>query len=158
MADLGHKVAQPSKAEKPALNWLPVFPGKRQELCYWKKWSEVKWSEVKWSEVDQSCPMLCDPMDTRLLRPWDFLGKSTGVGCHFFLQGGLPDPGIELKSLISPALTNRLFTTVSPGNPTLKVGRVGGVVVYQTTCNLLLVRTLYQSKAFPSLPSLSPSN
>ena len=23
---------------------------------------------------------------TRLLRPWDFLGKSTGVGCHFLLQ------------------------------------------------------------------------
>ena len=39
------------------------------------------------SEVAQLCPTLCDPMDTRLLRPWDFLGKSTGVGCHFFLQG-----------------------------------------------------------------------
>ena len=24
---------------------------------------------------------------TRLLCPWDFLGKSTGVGCHFLLQG-----------------------------------------------------------------------
>ena len=23
---------------------------------------------------------------TRLLHPWDFPGKSTGVGCHFFLQ------------------------------------------------------------------------
>ena len=39
------------------------------------------------SEVAQSCPTLCDPMDTRLLRPWDFLGKSTRVGCHFLLQG-----------------------------------------------------------------------
>ena len=37
----------------------------------------------KKSEVAQSCPTLCDPMDTRLLRPWDFLGKSTGVGCLF---------------------------------------------------------------------------
>ena len=26
-------------------------------------------------------------MDTKLFRPWDFLGKSTGVGCHFLLQG-----------------------------------------------------------------------
>ena len=28
---------------------------------------------------------------TRLLRPWDFLGKGTGVGCHCLLliQGGL---------------------------------------------------------------------
>ena len=23
----------------------------------------------------------------RLLRPWDFLSKNTGVGCHFLLQG-----------------------------------------------------------------------
>ena len=24
---------------------------------------------------------------TRLLCPWDFPGKNTGVGCHFLLQG-----------------------------------------------------------------------
>ena len=30
---------------------------------------------------------------TRLLRPWDFLGKSTGVGCHFLLQGVFPTQG-----------------------------------------------------------------
>ena len=47
----------------------------------------------KESEVAQSCPTLCDPMDTRLLHPWDFLGKSTGVGCHFFLQGIFPTQG-----------------------------------------------------------------
>ena len=29
------------------------------------------------------------------IHPWDFPGKSTGVGCHFLLQGDLPDPGIE---------------------------------------------------------------
>ena len=28
---------------------------------------------------------LCNPMDTRLPRPWDFLSKSTGVGCHHLL-------------------------------------------------------------------------
>ena len=42
------------------------------------------------SEVAQSCPTLLDPMDhtqpTRLLRPWDSPGKSTGVGCHCLLQ------------------------------------------------------------------------
>ena len=38
------------------------------------------------SEVAQSCPTLCNPMKPiRLLRPWDFPGKSTGVGCHFLL-------------------------------------------------------------------------
>ena len=30
---------------------------------------------------------------TRLLRPWDFLDKSTGVGCHFRLQGIFPTQG-----------------------------------------------------------------
>ena len=37
------------------------------------------------------CPTLFDPMDSSppgcLLHPWNFLGKSTGVGCHFLLQG-----------------------------------------------------------------------
>ena len=30
---------------------------------------------------------------TRLLRPWDFPGKSTGVGCLFLLQGIFPTQG-----------------------------------------------------------------
>ena len=37
----------------------------------------------------QSCPTLCDPIDsrpTRLPRPWDSPEKNTGVGCHFLLQ------------------------------------------------------------------------
>ena len=43
-------------------------------------------------KVAQSCPTLCDPMDsgqqpTRLLCPWGSLGKHTGVGCYFLLQG-----------------------------------------------------------------------
>ena len=39
------------------------------------------------SKVAQSCPTLSDPMDCglRFLRPWEFPGKSTGVGCHFLL-------------------------------------------------------------------------
>ena len=33
---------------------------------------------------------------TRLLYPWDFLGKNTGVGCHFLLQGIFPTQGSDL--------------------------------------------------------------
>ena len=40
-------------------------------------------------------------LPTGLLCPWDFPSKNTGVGCHFFLQGIFPDPGIEPGS---PAL------------------------------------------------------
>ena len=48
--------------------------------------------------VAKSCPTLlqpawtaqlfCNPhgLSTRLLCPWDFPGKNTGVGCHFLLQ------------------------------------------------------------------------
>ena len=35
----------------------------------------------------------------RLLCPWNFPGKNTGLGCHFLLQGDLPDPGIKSMSL-----------------------------------------------------------
>ena len=49
------------------------------------------------SEVAQVCPTLSNPMDTRLLHPWDFLGKSTRVGCHFLLKSA---------SLISQLIKN----------------------------------------------------
>ena len=45
------------------------------------------------SEVAQSCATPCDLMDcspTRLLRPWDFPGKNTGVACDFLLQEVFP--------------------------------------------------------------------
>ena len=46
----------------------------------------------------------------RLLCPWNFLGKKTGVGCHFLFQGNLPKPGIEPASLVSLALADGFFT------------------------------------------------
>ena len=38
-------------------------------------------------------------------------GKNTGVGHHAFLQGNLPDSGIEPMSLMSPALAGGFFNT-----------------------------------------------
>ena len=39
--------------------------------------------------VTKSCLALATPqaLPTRLLCPWEFPGKKTGVGCHFLLQG-----------------------------------------------------------------------
>ena len=37
----------------------------------------------------------------RLLCPWDFPGKDTGVGCHFLLQGNLPKLEINLAIIWS---------------------------------------------------------
>ena len=42
---------------------------------------------------------------------WDSPGKDSGVGYRALLQGNLPDPGIELVSLTSPALAGGFFTT-----------------------------------------------
>ena len=55
-----------------------------------------------------------------LLHPWNFLGKSTGVGCHFLLQGIFPTPGIEAGS---PALQVDALLSEPPGNPSSNLMR-----------------------------------
>ena len=37
---------------------------------------------------------------TRLLRPWDFPGKNTGVGCHCLLQEIFPTQGLNPSLLL----------------------------------------------------------
>ena len=55
----------------------------------------------------------------RLLCPWNFLGKNTGVGCHFLLHEDPPDLGIEPASLASPALAGEFFTIGPPEKSTV---------------------------------------
>ena len=56
--------------------------------------------------------------------PQDSPSKNTGVGCHALLQGNLPDQGIELTSLASPALGGRFFTTAPPRKRIYACGEV----------------------------------
>ena len=54
-------------------------------LCY--SYPTCDLSLVCVSSVTQSCPTLCDPMDSRPLGsfcPWHFPGKNTGAGCHSY--------------------------------------------------------------------------
>ena len=47
-------------------------------------------------KVTQSCPTLATPWTVaRLLYPWGFPGKNTGVGFHFFLQGIFPTQALN---------------------------------------------------------------
>ena len=61
---------------------------------------------------------------TRLLRPWDFPGKSAGVGCHCLLQGKSEEGAflvfLGLVPLIKPALQQTLkkYIPVGEGNGT----------------------------------------
>ena len=52
-------------------------------ISQWGKWKCV---------VAQSCPTLCDPMDSSFPGscPWDSPGKNSEVSCHFLLQGIFP--------------------------------------------------------------------
>ena len=61
--------------------------------CYYNLVEERKW---KWSRSvmsDSLWPHGLQP--TRLLRPWDFPGKSTGLGCHCLLQEIFPTQGLN---------------------------------------------------------------
>ena len=67
--------------------------------------------------VAKSCLTLLGPhglQPARLLCPWDFPGKSTGVGCCFLLQGS-PDPGIKPAS--AALAGGGFFTSEPPGKP-----------------------------------------
>ena len=96
--------------------WSQKIPHAVEQLspCVHDYWAHVPWSPCsatteatamrcpctapeRVSGVAQSCPTLCDPMDsTRLLCPWDSLSKNTGVGYHFLLQGIFPTHGSNL--------------------------------------------------------------
>ena len=52
-----------------------------------------------------------------LLRPWDFPGKSTGVGCHFLLQRIFPTQGSNLSL---PHCSQMLYHLSHKGSPSSK--------------------------------------
>ena len=52
--------------------------------------------------IAKSCLTLLRPhglQPARLLCPWDFLGKNTGVDCHFLLQGIFITQSLNLRLL-----------------------------------------------------------
>ena len=75
--------------------------------------------------VPKSCPTLlrpCGLWPNRLLCPWDFPNRNTGVGCHFFLQEIFQTQGWKLFLLRCRwflALHADSLLTESPGKPYL---------------------------------------
>ena len=59
----------------------------RQITQWFSEWSRSVVSDSLWPH---------GLWPTMLLHPWDFPGKSTGVGCHFLLQGIFPTQGSNL--------------------------------------------------------------
>ena len=59
----------------------------RNCFMVWKRWFNLKQWKWKWSLSLMSDSLWPHGLQlARLPRPWDFPGKSTGVGCHFLLQ------------------------------------------------------------------------
>ena len=75
----------------------------------------------------QSCSTLCNPMDCVAYHPPLSMGFSrqeywNGLPCP--PPGDLPDPGMELVSLMSPALASEFFTTSTTWEAQFKVYKV----------------------------------
>ena len=86
------------------------------------------------SEVTQSCLTLCDLMDTTLHQAplsMGFSNKSTGVGCHFLLQGIFPTQGLN-PGLLHCRQT--LYSLSYQGNPCRLYGRADGVLLQEDLC------------------------
>ena len=80
--------------------WTPVFIAAPFTIARtWKQPrcpSADEWIRKLWSHSivsDSLQPHGLQP--TRLLHPWDFPGKNTGVGCHFLLQEIFPTQGLN---------------------------------------------------------------
>ena len=72
------------------LRWLEVWSDFLLSSLKKKKKKETKFKVQSEVLAAQSCLTLCDLMDckpARLLCPWDFPGKTTGMGRNFLLQG-----------------------------------------------------------------------
>ena len=57
----------------------------------------------------------------RLLCPWDFPSKNTGVGCHFHLQGIFPTQGLNPCLLHLMHWQVGSLPLVPPGKPQMKL-------------------------------------
>ena len=71
--------------------WYSIFPKASNLEVYGERKKERK--KVKLLSCAQLFATPWIVACTKFLCPWDFQGKSTGVGCHFLLQGIFPTQG-----------------------------------------------------------------
>ena len=82
--------------------------------------------------VAKSCLPLLRPhglQPARLLCPWDFPGKNSGVGCHFLLQGIFPTQGSNPCLLHRRKILSRWATWEVPAIDLVKIHSQGCVPI-----------------------------
>ena len=82
---------------------------------------------------------------TRVLSPWDFSGKNTGVSCHFLFQGLFPTQGLNLHLLCLLHCRRILYSlshqgSLKHGSPAKPIWQTGGMKGTQQ--NLLCLPSL----------------
>ena len=108
-------------------SFLQLFHGLRQEVSCELKFTRFKrcfslkfipweaglqnWTIVYAVQLLSDVQLFVTPWTVapRLLCPWDFPGKNTGVGCHALVQGIFLTQGSNPR--VSPTLAGRFFTT-----------------------------------------------
>ena len=86
----------------------------------WRAWKRVCSAELCLRVMFVSCPVVSDPLQphglqpTRLLCPRNSLGKNSGAGCHFLLQGIFSTQGSNLGLLHSRWILYHLNHQESP--------------------------------------------
>ena len=102
----GRLCATPQTA---ALQAPPSVGFSRQEHCSGLPFPSPMHKSEKWkwsrSVVSDSQPSQ-ELQSARLLQPWDFPGKSTGVGCHCLLQNSLIVKAKSVKTEIKVKIKN----------------------------------------------------
>ena len=87
---LAWRTRKQSMGNSDALKWGGNSRDREGEL------HSVDYHVVSWSRSVVSNSLWPHGLQpTRLLPPWDSPGKTTGVGCHFLLQGIFPTQGLN---------------------------------------------------------------
>ena len=115
-----------------------------QKIC-------IKWKVKLLSRVQLLRPHGLQP--TRLLCPWDFPGKDTGVGCHFLLQGIFPTQELNPGVLHCRQI---LYQLSYKGSPTSMWSNWNSGILLTTLKNYMVVSykvkqasTLWPSNSIP---------
>ena len=109
------------------------------DISYKKAKVKVKWMWSRSVVSDSLWPHGLQP--TRLLCPWDFPRKNTGVGCHFLLQGIFLTQGSNPGLLHCRQMLYRLCYQESP-------------ILILTTTKMILKSVTYMKEAKHKRPHI----
>ena len=86
---------------------------------------------------------------TRLLCPWDFPGRNTGVGCYFLLQEICPTQGLKLHLLHLLHWQVDSFLLCHLGSPNTMTGKISNDLNFTRTWHPPGLSSAPQSISFP---------